>query len=82
MEENPQNQKSPKKNNYSGLEKYAKYSGIAIQMVLIMLLFVWGGKKLDQKFNEGENLYIIILSLLGVFIALYVSLRDFIHFKK
>ena len=82
MEENPQNQKSPKKNNFSGLDKYAKYSGIAIQMGLILLLFVWGGKKLDQKFNQGENLYVIILSILGVFIALYISLKDFIRFKK
>ena len=82
MKENQQYPKNPKKNNFSGLEKYAKYSAIAIQMVLIILLFVWGGKKLDQKFNNGENLYIIILSVLGVFIALYMSLKDFIRFKK
>ncbi len=79
MEENP---KSPKKNNFSGYEKYAKYSTIAIQMVLILLIFVWGGKKLDQKYNHDENLFVIILGILGVFIALYVSLKDFIRFKK
>jgi len=79
MLKNKQNQKE--NNQSSGLEKFAKYSGIAFQMLAIILLFVWGGSKLDEKFNDGESLYVIILSVLGVFISLFISLRDFIRFK-
>ena len=71
-----------KKSKYSGLENYAKYTGIAFQMIVIILLAVWGGLKLDEKYNEEEPLFIIILSILGVFLALYVALKDFINFGK
>ena len=71
-----------KKSKYSGLENYAKYTGIAFQMIAVMLAAVWGGLKLDEKFNEGDPLFIIIFSILGVFIALYVALKDFINFGK
>jgi uncharacterized membrane protein len=82
MQENQQNKKTPPKNEGSGLEKYAKYSGIAFQMIAIILFFVWGGKKLDQKYNDGEQLFIIIFAILGVFIGLYIALKDFIQFRK
>ncbi|MFW5820568.1 MAG: AtpZ/AtpI family protein [Bacteroidota bacterium] len=64
------------------MENYAKYSGIAFQMIVIILLAVWGGLKLDEKYHEGEPLFIIIFSILGVFFALYVALKDFINFGK
>ena len=76
-----QNQKNQKENN-SGLEKYAKYSGIAFQMIIIILLFVWAGVKLDEKYMNDGKLFTVILSLLGVLIGLYVVLKDFIKFKK
>lgn len=82
----PENQQKPKKkkdkDNYTGLEQYAKYTGIAFEMVAIILVAVWGGMKLDEKFNDDEPLFIIIFAILGVFIALYVVLKDFIQFKK
>jgi F0F1-type ATP synthase assembly protein I len=82
MQQNQQNKKKPQKNDGSGIDKYAKYSGIAFQMIAIILVFVWGGKKLDQKYNDGEQLFIIIFAILGVFIGLYVALKDFIQFRK
>lgn len=71
-----------KKSKFSGLENYAKYTGIVFQMIAVILIAVWGGLRLDEKFNEGEPLFIIIFSVLGVFIALYVALKDFIKFGK
>ena len=76
-----QNQKNQKENN-SGLEKYAKYSGIAFQMIIIILFFVWAGVKLDEKYMNDGKLFTVIFSVLGVFIGLYVVLKDFIKFKK
>jgi len=51
-------------------------------MIAIILAFVWAGKKVDEKYFPGRNLFIIIFSLLGIAIALYVVLKDFINIKS
>ena len=82
MSEKPRNQKDQKKSKFQDTPKYVKYTGIAFEMVVIIMVAVWGGLKLDEKYNQGKPLFVIIFSLLGVFIALYTALRDFIKFKK
>ena len=77
-----QNQQNQKKNNSSGLNKYVEYSGIAFQMVAIILAFVWAGKKIDEKFFNGESVFIIVFSLLGVLIAMYFVIKDFIKISR
>lgn len=54
-----------------------KYSGMAFQMIGIMLAFVFGGLYLDG-WLETSPLFTVVLSLLGVAGGLYVSLKDFI----
>jgi len=51
-------------------------------MIAVILAFVWIGNKLDSKFHPESALYIIIFSILGVFIALYVALKDFIKPRR
>ena len=77
-----QNQQNQKKNNSSGLNKYVEYSGIAFQMVAIILAFVWAGKKIDEKFFNGESVFIIVFSLLGVLLAMYFVIKDFIKISR
>jgi geranylgeranyl pyrophosphate synthase len=60
------------------MEKYARYSGIAFQMIAIILGFVWAGKKLDKKFSNGKSTFVIIFSLAGVAIAMYVVIKEFL----
>jgi F0F1-type ATP synthase assembly protein I len=52
---------------------------MGFQMAAVILLCVWGGSKLDTLLNS-KPLFIVILSLFGVFAALYLSLKDF--FRK
>ena len=47
-------------------------------MIVIIGIATWGGVKLDQRFNNKTPVFTIILSLFGVFAALYTTLRDFI----
>ncbi|MGB3546875.1 MAG: AtpZ/AtpI family protein [Saprospiraceae bacterium] len=62
---------------------YLKYSGIAIQMTVILLLFVFAGRYLDSSSGDGTGrTWTVVLSLVGVFAGLYVALRDFIHPPK
>lgn len=67
-----ENQKGPKKQ----LKNLAILSGIAFQMGITIYLFVLLGKWLDSEFNNGEKLYLIIMTLLGVAISLFVVLKQ------
>jgi len=44
-------------------------------MVVILLLFVYGGKWLDAHFETPKPYYTTGLALVGITLALYVPLR-------
>jgi F0F1-type ATP synthase assembly protein I len=58
------------------LKNAAVLMGIAVQMGITIYLFVLLGKFLDTKFNNGDKLYIIIMTLLGVAISLYAVIKQ------
>jgi hypothetical protein len=78
--EEPQSQKNgnQKKRGNKGLKNFSKYSGIAFQMIGIILLTTWGGIKLDKISGFHVPVFTIILSLFGVFAAMYIAIKDFI----
>jgi hypothetical protein len=55
----------------------SKYSGVGFQMLLPILLGVWGGKKLDASYGTGQ-VWTIILSLFGVFSGMYLAIKQLI----
>jgi F0F1-type ATP synthase assembly protein I len=75
MEDQQSNQKKEKNNPEGGLTAYSKYSTIAVQMVVIILITSLGGVKLD-KLADTKPLFTIILSLLGVTAALWLVIKD------
>lgn len=64
------------------LNDYARYSNLAVQMIVIILAGVWGGIKLDHWLKTSFPYFTIILSFSAVMLSLYVSLKDFINLKK
>lgn len=64
MTDNNPNQK--RRNN-----KWLAFINIPIQMGAIVFAFAYGGKWLDGKYPNEHNLYVKILTLLGVAIAFY-----------
>lgn len=60
---------------------YIKYSTMAFQMAGIIGLGCWGGYKLDQHYHNTNSLFTIIFSLVSIFAALYLILKDFISRK-
>ncbi len=70
-----------KKNQKQQFKHIAVLSGIAIQMGVIIYLFVLLGKWLDATYNNGEKLFVIIGTLLGVAISLYVVLKQINRIK-
>jgi len=51
---------------------------MAFQMAGIILLTTFGGVKLDKITHRETPVFTIILSLLGVFAAIYISIREFL----
>jgi F0F1-type ATP synthase assembly protein I len=57
------------------VQDYMKYSGMAMQMGIIILLGVFAGQKLDEYFQTSPFL-MVAMALLSIFAALYSTLKD------
>lgn len=81
--QNQVNKQPEKQNNDKRrADNYMKYSGMGIQMAVIVTLGALAGKKLDAHFQFETPWMTALLSLLGVFLALYIVLKDFFIGKK
>lgn len=56
-------------------------TGIAIQMGITIYLFIMLGKWLDAKYTNSGKLYLILGTLFGVAISLYVVLQQLKKFN-
>jgi len=68
-----------RKNNDSQknhLYYFARYSGLAFEMLGIIVLGTFAGKKLDELRSSEFPLWTIILSLLAVCISLYLIIKS------
>ena len=63
-------------NNKKQLTGVIKYSGLAFQMIVVILLVLYGGMKLDQYLEREFPLFTILGAILGVFFSLYFALKD------
>jgi uncharacterized YccA/Bax inhibitor family protein len=67
-----------KDNNGNGKpgNNYAKFTGIAFQMFAIIGAFSYAGYKIDESARHGTKWVTAMLSLIGVFIAMYVVVKS------
>ena len=54
---------------------------MAFQMGAVIFAGVWGGTKLDNLLHYEKPVFTIVLSLFGVFGAIYLVIKDLIRFK-
>jgi F0F1-type ATP synthase assembly protein I len=62
--------------------KWIALINIPVQMGIIIFLFSWLGSWLDGEYPNPKNIYRIIFTLLGVFIALYNVIRQVNQLNK
>lgn len=55
-----------------------KYASMATQMAVIITLGVIGGYKLDNYLELKTPIFTLVLSLLSVGVAIYLSIKDFL----
>ncbi|HSJ12236.1 MAG TPA: AtpZ/AtpI family protein [Gillisia sp.] len=63
-------------------DKYLEFVNIAIQMGVIIAAGVFAGIWLDKKYPNEFSGFTIGISLLGVFIALYLVIRKVTQMSK
>ncbi len=68
-----------KKKAQRKINNFAKYSGLSFQMIAIVMAGLFGGIKLDEFAQLDFPLFTLVLSLLGVFLAIYIAIKDFIN---
>ena len=79
-EENPTEQEfskeDEKKYRKSGFRQYGIYSSVVFQMLAIIGLGFWGGKKLNDLFGIQNNLLTVGIGFLGLALALYNTVKQ------
>jgi F0F1-type ATP synthase assembly protein I len=61
------------------LENYTRYSSIAFQMLIIILIGVFGGIELDKWLNFSFPVFTIVLSILAVILSIYTITRGLLN---
>lgn len=69
------------KQKKSPLKSYAKYSSIALQMLVIIVLGAFGGVKLDEYLDLQFPVFTLLFTVIAVVLAIYYSVKDFIKNK-
>lgn len=64
------------------LDSYTRYTNIAFQMLIIILVGVFGGIKLDQWLKMSFPVFTVILSVLAVILSIYTVTRDLLKHNK
>lgn len=67
------------KKEKKALKTYARYSSIAIQMLVIILAGVFGGRELDKWLDWGFPVFTLVLTILAVFLAIYTVIKDLLR---
>lgn len=60
------------------LNDYLKYSAMSFQMMAIILLFTFGGIKIDHYLGLKFPAFTLSLCLLSIVAAFYLFIKDFI----
>ncbi len=64
------------------LNKFLRFTSIALQMGVTIYLASLLGEWLDKKFENENSLYLQICTLVGVFIAMYAVIREVLKISK
>lgn len=63
-------------NTPKGPNKWLVFLNIPFQMGIIIVGFSYLGSWLDEKYQNKEGMYLKILTLFGVFVAMYSVIRQ------
>lgn len=65
-----------KKSRKSLPHSLVKYSGMSVKIALAILAGVYGGKYLDEHWGLETPIFTLVLSMLGLALALYIIIKE------
>ena len=65
----------------NGQGNVMKYAAVGTQMLVLLGLGVWGGLKLDEKLHTNP-LFLVLFSVISLFVSLYYLYRQLVGPKK
>ncbi|WP_413669807.1 AtpZ/AtpI family protein [Mucilaginibacter sp. Mucisp86] len=72
----PENEQNKEDEIGKQVNNYAKFTGIAFQMIAIIGICAFAGYKIDESAGHEVKWVTAALSLAGVFIALFLVIRS------
>jgi len=63
-------------NSKKNTSTFIRFSSLAFQMIGLIGFFSWFGYYLDKKYSSKSPWWTIGLSLFGVFVSLYLVIRE------
>lgn len=64
------------------VSKFIRYTGIPLQMGLIIYLGNWLGKWIDTTYGNEDGNYAKVITLLAVFLSMYRVIKEVINISK
>lgn len=62
----------------NSVNNYLKYSSLGFEMLIIILVGVGAGYKLDEFLALGFPAFTLIFTILAIVLAIYKAIKDFI----
>jgi len=70
------------KNNKQIINKFARYTSLAFEMGIIIFAGAFVGNWLDKKYNLEKPYFTMILSLIAIFVSLFLIIKQLKNEKK
>ncbi len=75
-------QERRKKMKSDGQQNTMRYAGLATQLMVMMLIAVWGGNKIDQWLHWKVPVFLILFPLAALGLSLWQIMNEFSKPKK
>lgn len=74
MENTPEKEQKPEQRRQDNIKPYVKYSGMAFQMIVALVLAAFAGRKLDAYMGNDKPWFTIGLLLLAVVATMVLTI--------
>lgn len=81
MTEHKNKSEKPQKTGRKLPDAIVKYSGLSVKMAIAILGGVYLGKYIDEKLELETPVFTLILSLVGLFLAIVIIIKDTVGFN-
>ena len=73
--ENESQKESQKETNRKSANVFMRYSGMAFQMIAVLLVAAYSGQWLDDHYQNEQPWFTLVLLLIGVTASMYLIIK-------